>query len=59
MASVCVEFPSQCYMVEGKKVVETDDVWFALQPILSGATRHIPTYIPQSLTSFTRPRSKW
>ena len=53
MASICIEHSDLCWMVDGDKVLEADNVWFALQPILAGKTQQIPIYIPHA--SFSTP----
>ena len=51
MASVCLEFVDICYIVDGQEIRESEDIWFALQPVLGGKVREIATYDLTSPTS--------
>lgn len=42
--SVCLTHRHICYIVDGSRVKETNDIWFGLQPILHGVTSPIPEY---------------
>ena len=44
--STCTTWPSVCFLVDGQKVSEIDDIWFALQPVLHGTTWPVPEYKP-------------
>ena len=53
MASVCLEIVHMCYIVDGQEIRESEDIWFALQPVLGGKVREIAiaTYDLTSPTS--------
>jgi len=34
-----------CFLIEAQKVLETKDVWFAMQPVLHGSTKVVPEYV--------------
>lgn len=42
--SVCVEHRDMCFIVDGHRVKESGDIWFAMQPVLHGVTVPVPQY---------------
>ena len=43
--SICIEHRDLCFLIEAQKVLETKDVWFAMQPVLHGSTKVVPEYV--------------
>lgn len=52
--SICTTWRDVCFIVDAYKVSESPNPWFALQPVLHGATRPVPQYVLQlgSVASF-------
>lgn len=43
--SICIDNEDLCFVVDGDKVTEISDIWFAMQPVLHGVTKPVPQYI--------------
>jgi hypothetical protein len=42
--SACISHIHLCFLVDGTRVNEINDIWFAMQPVLHGVTKPIPQY---------------
>ena len=42
--SICTTWRDACFIVDAHKVPESQNPWFALQPVLHGVTRPVPQY---------------
>ena len=43
-ASVCIEMKHLCHIIDGSRIRNINDVWFAMQPVLHGDEEVIPIY---------------
>lgn len=44
-SSACITHKNSCFLVDGSKVSEIKDIWFALQPVFHGVTVPVPQYV--------------
>ena len=44
--TTCLQHRELCFLVDGRKVRDINDVWFAMQPVLHGVQRPLPRYVP-------------
>ena len=43
--SACITHRDMCFIVDGSKVKQSNDIWFAMQPVLHGVTHPVPQYV--------------